>query len=426
MEGRRTTTPRPGPAQRSPGSLVNAPPRAHLGCVVRLAPRARGSPLATLAYRGIAVALAALALAGQVAYLDALSWRALGPGTLAIGSMRPGLLSAVIGGAVVSVAAALLGTAVGLKGAPERGALPMGSALAAWAYMLAYSGIVVLLAPAHGMPLRPVFEGHFLAVEAFALAAMIRFTSVFPEPLRPHDLREPHGLPVGLRSVQRLRRWLVRPAAPWIAALVASVLSVIVNAWLRRDLQDAALLPIVDLFRLGALAVVVLNLRHAFVASGPAGRTRLGWIVLGFMLLVGAVGCVLGGNVLVAATGWDLPGVHWRPLVLDAGVLGLLGGAAMAIFHGGALRPGPLVRRTAVLGAFATLALFLAAGLEMILSGAVATRFSLPHGTGTVLAAVTAAVVWRRTQRPLEAFLAHAWGEADPPLAVEPRERPVA
>lgn len=358
-------------------------------------------------------------MAGQVAYLDALYWNVLGLGSLGQGSLRPALFSAVVTGAVVSVVAAILGSTMAARGETRRGARPLGLALAAWSYLLAYSGIIVLMAPPDGASLRPLFEGHFLAVEAVGLAALLRFTAVFPGTLGPADLRDPETLPVGLRSAQRMRLWLMRPASPWLAALAAVSVSLGVNAAMGRPPQDAALLAIVDLFRLGALALAVLNLRHALLSSDATVRRSMMWIVLGFTILVGAVGFVLGGNVLTSVTGWALPGMNWRPIVLDAGVLGLLWGSAMSVFYRGPIEPGHLVRRTGILAGMGTLALFLSAGLEMLLTGVVAARFSLPYGAGTVLAVVTMGLVHGRTYGPLDAFLSQTWTEAGPSAAVD-------
>jgi len=355
-----------------------------------------------------------MAMAGQVAYLDALYWNALGVGSLSHGSLRPALFSAMITGAVVSVAAGVLGSTMAAKGHERRGARPLGLALAVWAYLLAYSGMIVLMAPQDGSPFRMIFDGHFLVLESIGLAALLRFTAGFPGLLDPSDLRDPETLPVGLRTAQHLRIWLLRPASPWIAALVAVAISFTVNGAMGRRPQDAALLTLVDVFRLSVLALVVLNLRHALLSPDPDVRSRMMWIVVGFMVLVGAVGFVLGGNVLTAVTGWQLPRMNWRPIVLNVGVLGFLWGGAMAVFYQGPLEPGRLVRKTAIIGGMGTLTLFLAAGLEMLLTGVVAARFSMPYGTGTILAAVAMGVVYGRTHHPLDAFLSQTWGSTGP------------
>jgi hypothetical protein len=292
--------------------------------------------------------------------------------------------------------------------------------MAVWAYLLAYSGMVILVSPAADSSLRWIFDAHFLLVEALGLAALIRFTALFPEPLRPGMLRDPRTLAPGLRAAQRFRIRLLGPAAPWVAGTAAAVLTIGVNAALGRSIQNAALLPLADLLRLGALTVVVLNLRRAFFSAPPAGRTRVTWVALGFTVLVGAVGLVLGGNVLTAVTGWAAPRLNWRPIILHLGVIGLLSGTAMGVTYAGRVDPAPLVRRVAVVLGMATVMLFLAAGLEMLLSGGVSALFVLPHGAGTLLAVVVMLVVYRRSQRPLEAFLSQTWADVRSTLGTEP------
>jgi hypothetical protein len=355
-----------------------------------------------------------------VALLDALFRDGVGLGTISLGVVRPALLSAVVTGAVVSLASAALSVAMTLRRQARPGARPMGLALAAWAYLLAYSGIVVLLAPAATSILRRPFDAHFLVVEALGLAALIRFTALFPRRLAPEDLQDPTTLPAGVAAMQRIRVWLLRPAAPWIAAVVAVAVAVAANGASGRPIEDAALLPLTDLLRLLALGLVVLNLRVSYFACAPSERVPMTWVILGFGLLVGTVGVVLGGDVLTAATGWEIPAVNWRPIVLHLGVVGLLWGSGMGVFYMGAADPGPLVRRVAVLSGMATFGLFLAAGLETLLSGAVAARFSMPGGTGTFLALVVTALVYGRTRRPLEAFLAQPWVEVRPAVHAEP------
>lgn len=382
-------------------------------------PRQEAS-LAALVYRGLTILLAALAVLGQTALLDALFTDGVGLGTINLGAVRPALLSSVVTGAVVSLASAALAVTMAVRRGARPGAGPLGLALAVWAYLLAYSGIVVLLAPAASSPLHKPFDAHFLVVEALGLASLLRFTAIFPRPLRAADVQEPATLPAGVASLQRLRVLFLGPTTPWIGGLIAVGVAVVANALSGRPIEDAALLPLTDLLRLLALGLVVLNLRVSYLSSTPADRAPLTWVILGFGVLVATVGLVLGGNVLTAATGWEIGSVNWRPIVLHLGVVGLLWGSGMGVFYTGATDPGPLVRRLAVLSGMATFGLFLAAGLEILLSGGIAARFSMPGGTGTFLAVVVTALVYGRTRRPLESFLAQPWIESGPAVHAEP------
>ena len=356
--------------------------------------------------------LAALALLGQLAYLDLIYWNVTGLGTLAEGDLQPALRSSVITGAVVTVVVVAAGLQLAFRADGNRGARPFGLALAAWGYLLAYSGLTILFAPAPESPEHALFDAQFLFVEALALAALMRFTALFPVPLRREAIRDPATLRLPLRPLQHVRVWLLSPVGPWVAGAGVCALILAANAGQGRPTEDAPLIALADASRLAALSVVVLNLRAAFIATDTDGRRAGFWFVVGFTLLLGAVGALLGGNVLTAVTKWAIPGLNWRPVVLDVGVVGLIWGSYRGIAYRGAQKPGPLARHAAVLGATVTVALFLAAGLESLLTGVVATPVILPRGVGTLTAFVATGLLYARIRRPVESMLYHAW--ADP------------
>jgi hypothetical protein len=209
------------------------------------------------------------------------------------------------------------------------------------------------------------------------------------------------------------------PAGPWLAGSAACAVVLVAAAAQGRPIQDAPLIVPADVFRLSALAVVVLNLRASFVATATEGRRAGFWFVVGFTLLLGAVGVLLGGNVLTAVTKWAIPGFNWRPVVLDLGVLGLIWGSVRGIAYRGTRKPGPLARHAAVLASSVTVALFLAAGLESLLTGVVASPVSLPRGAGTLIAFVAIGLLYVRVRGPVESMLYHAW--ADEPEAARGR-----
>jgi hypothetical protein len=320
----------------------------------------------------------------------------------------------VITGAVVTAVAVVTGLVLVFRKDGSTGAHPFGLALAAWGYMLSYSGLTILLAPGQGSLLQGPFDTHFLLVEAVGSAALLRFTAVFPAPLAPAALQDPESLHVLLRPAQRLRLWLLTPSGPWLAALGGWAVVLFANAGLGRATEDAALLGLADLFRLGALAVAVTNLRAAFVDADSAGRRALFWFVVGFTLLLGAVGALLGGNVLTMVTRWGIPGFNWRPVVLDVGVLGLIWGSAMGVVYRGPLKPGPVARRSAVFASALTVALFLAAGIESLFEGPLAARVTIPEGVGTLVAAIAVGLLYARARRPLESMIYHSWADVPP------------
>ncbi|NJD20870.1 MAG: hypothetical protein FIA95_16500 [Gemmatimonadetes bacterium] len=353
-----------------------------------------------------------MALTGQFVYLDVIYWDFTGLAVLSGNVLHPALRSSVLTGAVVPLVVAAAALMLAFRADGDRGAHPFGLALAAWGYLLAYSGLTILLAPDSGSAARPLFDAHFLFVEALALAALLRFTALFPTPLLPGALRDPDTIPPLIRPAQHVRAWLLTPSGPWVAGSGAFLLVLASNAAMGRPTQDAPLIVLADIFRLGALAGVVLNLRAGFGVADTTGRRAGFWFVVGFTLLLGAVGALLGGNVLTAVTEWSIPGFNWRPVVLDLGVLGLIWGAVMGIAYRGARKPGPLARRAALLATTVTAALFLAAGLESLFTGVVASPVTLPRGSGTVLAFLAMGILYTRIRRPLESLAYRAWADA--------------
>ena len=408
-----TTPRRPRPGASGLAALVGTP-RLHavLSVSLVLPPTDSRRTLANLAYRGLTLVLGAMGLTGQLAYLDALYWNVAEFGAMGDGGLQPALRSTVITGAVVTLVVVAAGLYLAFRADGERGSRPFGLALSAWGYLLAYSGLTILLAPEPGSAARTLFDAHFLFVEVLALAALLRFTALFPVPLRREAIQDPADLNVALRPLQRVRAWLLSPFGPWLAGGLACVLILLANAGQGRPVQDAPLIVLSDVFRLATLTVVILNLRASFVSADTRGRRAGFWFVVGFTLLLGAVGVLLGGNVLTAVTRWSIPGFNWRPAVLDLGVLGLIWGSCMGIAYRGVRKPGPLARRAALLTSTVTVALLLAAGLESLFTRVVASPVILPQGIGTLAAFVAMWLLYVRVRRPVEGLLYRAWSDA--------------
>lgn len=348
-----------------------------------------------------------------MAYLDALYWNALGLGRGIQGTPQSTFLTVILMDAVLTVVTGILALTLAFRREHPWGARPLALALAAWSYLVAYSGIIMLLRPAdQGSPARALFAGHFLVVELLGLAALVRFTAEFPAPLAPSDTTPPDALPVGFRGLQHLRRWLLTPAAPWLMGGGLAVVLLGLNKAMGRAAEDAGLWGLMDLVRFGALAVVVANLRRSYLMGSRESRRRLHWLAVGFASLLTALSLIIGGNVLFTATGWSIPVVNWRPLVLDLGVMGLLWGATMGVLYDGALQPGRIGRHLVIAAAALLLALLLAAGLEALFSDALLARVSLPRGTGTVVAFLLVGVAYVRWREVLDSVLSQAWGGA--------------
>lgn len=361
------------------------------------------APLTKLAYRIVVVALALLAVLAQLIHLDSLTGGLLGLGGSGIPRATSNVLAVMTGDAVVTAGTAALAVALVFRGDPARGALPLAACLAAWAYLLSYPGMVILAEPYRGAAARMMVEGHYPLVEALGLVTFLRFTALFPTRLAPEVFPEPEGLAMGVGFLQLVQRGMLNPALPWILIPGGYLAVMGLTGASGAPLQEASLHPLADIIRFIAITLAVLNLWRSLTTTGDAGRTRLKWSILGFVVLVGLIGVILGGNVLVAVTGWELSFLNWRPLLLDVAVLGLLWGQAMAILYDGPLSPDRLVRRATVLSAQATGALFLAAGLEALADLLVA--IPLPTGSGTVFAGAVVVLVGGRVGRLLEGAL---------------------
>lgn len=359
--------------------------------------------MATLIYRLLVVGLGTMALAGQVVLTDAVFWNALGISGSLAGRAHPAYASVVAVDAVLTLAMVVLAVVLVFHPRGGPGARPLGLAVAAWSYLLGYTGLITLLRPGAGAPafLHLLFQTHFLAVEMVGLAALLRFSALFPRPLTPPDLRGPGTLAPGLGALQRLRRSLLGAAGPWVAAAGTTAVALGVNAWQGNPPPEAALLMLVDVARFAALSAVVLNLRLGYLLSSPGQRESARWLAVGFALLVGSLAALMGANVLTAVTGWRVAYFNWRPLILDLGLLGLVWCTAMGAFYRGPVRSGPVGRTVVLLAALVLSTLLLAAGLEALFSDALLAHLALPRGVGTLLATVATTSLFVHFAGPL-------------------------
>lgn len=355
----------------------------------------------------LAVAVLVIAAAaGQVAHLDALSGATLGIAGALARNPRPSFFALVLADAFVSTIAGILALVLVFRGDSSRGARGLGVALAAWSYLLAYSGIVVIFRPDPGL-LRLLFEAHFPVVEMLGLAGLIAFTTRFPRRLTAGDLRDGPDLPTALRAVQRMRVWLLTPAGPWAAAAALLLVLFGINGAMGRAVEDAALNPLMDLFRFTAVGLVFLNLRRSWLLASPTEKASLWWLVAGFGLLLGSLALIIGGNILMTVTGWGEPPFAWRPLLLDLGLVGFLAGASAGVLYRGARDAAAVSKRLFSAIILATAALFVAAGLEVLFSTALVGRISFPPGMGTAFTAALAIIWYGHAHRLVDRMLSH-------------------
>jgi hypothetical protein len=160
-----------------------------------------------------------------------------------------------------------------------------------------------------------------------------------------------------------------------------------------------------DVFRVAAAALAVVNLRRSWGRADPEGAARISWLLVALASLVGTLLVYIGANVLVGVTQWPEPHVAWRPLLVDLGVLCFLVALALSILYRGSSDPRPLGRRILASAMVAALGLFMAAGLEALFAGGALAAFSLRTGVGTVIAFVTIVSTHRALIRSLDRFI---------------------
>jgi hypothetical protein len=198
---------------------------------------------------------------------------------------------------------------------------------------------------------------------------------------------------------------MLRPAAPWAIGLLALMGLWTVAGVSGDPIGDAVLSRGMDIVRLLAAGLVVLNLRRAWNRATDDGQERLRWLLVGFSMLLASLALMIGGNVLVAVTGFPEPDIAWRPLLLDVGLTGFMTGMALSVLYTGAARPLDLVRRIASVAAVVTLGLFLAVGLEALFAGGIFGTYSLRTGVGSALAIATIVSTHRGLVRSIQRIL---------------------
>ncbi len=232
-----------------------------------------------------------------------------------------------------------------------------------------------------------------------ALAAFLRFSALFPQPLTP-DRLPPSRLP---RVLRRVRFVFLRPAVVWGAAIgvylaqrllpeaVGSLAGTpdagadgVPAAYAASFLVAIALL---GGFGLSAIALGARNLRDSYRMATPEERGRILWMVTGFstawwMLMAGL------GLVVLATFGRFTLGLLGAalPVVLVLAPLVAVLGAAVGILYSGAIDPGLALERSTVYGILGAGGVVAFAALENVLSEALEGLVGLPGYVGAMLA----------------------------------------
>lgn len=343
--------------------------------------------VASISVRILVILLALAGAAGHVAYLDALWWHTLDLTISMAGTVSGAVLFTLSAHAVVSVVCSVLAVVVVLheRRRPEA-AQALGMAFATWSYLMAYSGVTMLFRPAGAGPAREIFEAHFLVIEVLGLASLLRFTSIFPRSLSPDELRAIETLPRILVPFHDISVVMRRPTAPFLAGVGVLAVAWSWSAFFEGGIGNAGLSPLMDIARFCAAGLVVMNLRRAWTAATEGDRDALVWLAVALSVLFGSLALLIGGNVLVAVTGFPEPDVAWRPILLDIGLIGFLVAVALSVLSHGERDPARVARRVAGSAAVGTVGLFLAAGLEALFSGELLAAVALRSGVGTAVA----------------------------------------
>lgn len=203
-----------------------------------------------------------------------------------------------------------------------------------------------------------------------AVAALLRFSGVFPRPLTPIELAAARG-PAWLN---RVRAATLAPGVAWgigAAVYLANVGAfVLAHLWERasgveREAGPIAV-PATILSLLLVLMLASLNLHHGYRVADREGRRRIYWIVEGLVVGTGVLVIASLVKLLLMLSGHADPYGWWYSLVSFTALAGMLGCFGIAMFFAGALDPERAVRRTIVYGVLAAVMIFVFAAVEQI------------------------------------------------------------
>lgn len=333
------------------------------------------------------ILLAIAGTAGQVAYLDALWWHSLGLTTTVARDVGSSTIMLLAAHAVVSLVCSVLAIVLVLHERQRDAAgRALGLAFAAWSYLMAYSGVTLLYRPAVPGMARDIFEAHFLAIEVLGLVGLLSYTGTFPRRLADEELEPSPTLPPVLLPFHHVAVFLRRPGAPLQVGIIVLVLlwgSILARGG---ELSDAGLSRGMDAVRFLAAGVVVMHLRRSWGSATEGDRDGLMWLLAALAVLLGSLALLIGGNVLVAVTGFPDPRVAWRPILLDIGMIGFLMTLALSVLARAGSDPLKLTQRIASTSVVITAGLFLAAGLEALFTSGVLGAYTLRGGVGTAIA----------------------------------------
>lgn len=305
-----------------------------------------------------------------------------------------------------SLVAALLAILIVTRAAHDAANRLLAVALASAALALAleqstYVPLLVVGAVTGRYPSYGSFHGGVQLLQAaatsLAFVAALRWTQLFPVPLRPSTIRSYSGRLRGLRRVQIA---LLRPALLGIG--VGGGAFALLALQSRLGIPGTRELTMVSL-SLATTALGAANLRCTYDASDEPTRLRMYWVVEA--LLVAATLLLVSFGVEAAVHLFDSRSapVHWAHVVLlPAATFALFVLLAFAVLYRGAVDPRLVVRRTAAYGALGVALTTIFVALEGALTSLAVVRFGLPDQVAGLMAGSTVAVFFGPIRNQVE------------------------
>jgi hypothetical protein len=303
--------------------------------------------------------------------------------------------------------------------------------LAALAFIAGGSEASYLLRQRHDFPWLLDTGIDFLTPLSFmvAAAALLRFTVLFPRPLRAEEIS-------GEAIFPRARAWLMEGRRVWLLgvgiALVGEAGLLAAMWWRSRVENPPVVWPLHKLLLVGILlfflTVCVANLRTGYRNASEAGRRRIYWILEG--LLAGTVVLLLASAVkLTEMMGAFEIGLRiWYPLTFLASVLVIIVFVGIAMLYEGALDPALAIRRTAKTGAVALVMVAVFAVTQQLVQELLMSSFGLGDRAGGTVTGVIVALsldpVQRRVNRVVAAFFDRSGIAARPAVNPAPTPHP--
>jgi hypothetical protein len=345
--------------------------------------------------------------------------------------LTPGVVGLVLLIVVAPLSAAALALVLAWRSWARDDARVLAVFLGLLSYALGTEGIWMMLQRS-GLPdwaVSVLDTGMPLAAVA-GMAVMIRFSTIFPQPLSRRDVRP--GASRAGRIVAGAQVWAMDPAglwraAAWFCGVVIVVPQALSIATALRG-KEIDLVVYAKYLALGAmLAAVTLsaaNLRTNYRQADLGGRRQIFWVLEGFLFATAVAVLASALKLLQDATGYQAAQPRWYALALVAAFLSLLACLAIALFGSGALDPSLALRRTAVSGVLGLLAVVLFAVSEQVMQEWLGARLGLSARTNGILTGVGLGLAFEplrtRTSAFVERQLARFGAEAEAPATPLP------